>query len=206
MTSSPVKVPPDKAAQAFGRMADDYFVATILHKTFYKISSTLPFLHAHALELSAKAACHELGLSLTVLKNGHDLMGIYKILETEIPEIIDLIPTSAELNDYKNVWLRDDGTPQNITLPPPNELVRLELAYFVDNVMNLKYGFTKGLVAVSMLQISYSEINSSFLSLYRCCRAAYANIELNIRIKAELCRIFGDTPDTHQRIHTLLEI
>jgi hypothetical protein len=206
MSSSPITVPPDKAAQAFGQMADDYLFATVLHKSIYKMSSTLPFLHAHALELSAKAACHELGLSLADLRNGHDLMEIYRILETVIPEITGLIPTSSELNDYKNVWLRDYGTPQHITLPPPNELDRLELAYFVDNIMNLKYGFTKGLVSVSMIRISYSEINSSFLSLYRCCRAAYENIELNTRIKAEFCRIFGGTPETHQRIHALLEI
>jgi hypothetical protein len=206
MSSPLVKVPIDKAAQGFGQMADDYFLAIILHKTFYNMSSTLPFLHAHALELSAKAACYALDLSLSGIRNGHNLVEIYKLLKTKMPEINDLVPTNSELCDYKKVWIRDNGTNQQITLPDPPILDRLELAYFVDNVMNLKYGFTRDLMLLSMLKIAYAEINYSFLALYRCCRRVYADIELDARIKTEVHRIFGNTPDIHQKIYALLEI
>jgi hypothetical protein len=205
MSISPIQMPPDKVVQSFGEMADDYFIAIALHKSLHFTSLTLPFFHAHVLELSAKAACHKFRLSIN-LKDGHNLMGIYRILGKSVPGIENLMPTSSELHNYKKVWLRDNGTVQEITLPSPDELRRLELAYFVDNIKNLKYGFTKELVAISTTSLSTEYINNHFLSLYRCCRSQYANIEFNTRIKAELYRVFGNIPETNQRIYDWLEI
>ena len=66
----------------------------------------------------------------------------------------------------------------NVTLPPPDELDKLELAFILDNVMNLKYGFTKQLVQVSCVALCNKEINSRFLSLFNLCRNIYADAML----------------------------
>ena len=184
----------------FAQMADDFFFGILLLKTFESGNSSLPFLHAHVLELSAKAACYKLGIPITGINNGHDILGIYKLLEPSIPNIASVIPTSAHLTDYKNIWFPSDAPLSNVALPPPEELHKLELAYYVDNVMNLKYGFTKQLVQVSCLQVSYKEINSIFLLLFTACREIYLDNDLNLRIKNKIFGVFGDTDETKKKI------
>jgi Txe/YoeB family toxin of Txe-Axe toxin-antitoxin module len=169
-------------------------------------SGSLPFLHAHTLELSAKAACYQLGVSLASVKNGHDIIRIYGLLKSSLPNLNSAIPTGSHLTNYKKIWFPSNAPVSNVQLPPPDELDNLELAYFVDNVMNLKYGFTKQLIQVSSLAIAYKEVNSKFLALFRICRDTYADTDLNERLKGKIFGLFGRTIETEKKIYALLQI
>jgi hypothetical protein len=95
------------AIQTLSEMADDFLFAIIAVKRNDFTNNSLAFLHAHALELSAKAACYKLGID--VKNNGHNIMSIYSLLEHHIPQIKTLKPTNQELEEYKKTWLRGDS-------------------------------------------------------------------------------------------------
>ena len=189
----------------FGKMADDFFFCILMLKSSCSQNNSLPFLHAHTLELSAKAACLKLDIPLPS-KNGHNILDIYSLLQPILPSLEKDIPTSRHLWEYKKIWFNIKTQGHNIELPHPEELYKLELAYFVDNVMNLKYGFNKKMEQVSSVSISNKEINSGFLSLFNTCRNVYADSEINNEIKEKLYNVFGRSPETDRKIAALIKI
>ena len=66
-------------ATKLGELADDTLITIIVLKSKDNANDMLPFLHAHALELSAKAVCLKLNLNYKKLRDGHDLISIYKL-------------------------------------------------------------------------------------------------------------------------------
>lgn len=177
---------------SFGQMADDVLFNILITKNKDCSNSFLPFLHAHALELSAKAVCYKLNLDLKNIKNGHDIISIYKLIATKLPDIIKYIPTAENLKDYKKLWIPGVENKNNyeINCMPPN-ILQLELAYFVDNITNLKYGFNKELLSVSVLNVCFQDLNLCFLNLYKFCRDVYATPLNNEMFKKKVIETFG---------------
>jgi hypothetical protein len=198
--------PSQHVISSLGQLADDFFITVLLLKSSDPQNMALPFLHAHVLELSGKAACHALSASMSGLSNGHDIMGIYQCLAAKLPAVTTVLPTTSQMLQYPSVWFRPDGSTRDIELPPPDELDALELCYFIDNAMDLKYGFTKRLDQISGLHIPYAEINSRFLGLFRTSRDAYADADLNTRMKQRLYGPFGKSPETDRKLLALLGI
>ena len=146
---------PQHVASQFGPLADDFFISIAFLRGSDPDNLSLPFLHAHVLELSAKAVCHKLGVDIENVS--HDVLKIYALLRPHLPDIATLIPTPVHLDAYKKTWVREDAahrgvelplrTNERLTLEPQqrvevrlgsieerDELAARELAYFVTNV------------------------------------------------------------------------
>ena len=199
----------DKTRHMIDRMsetADDFFHSILILKTQDKQNNSIPFLHGHVLELSAKTACCKLDIDFSSAKHGHDVIKIYNLLKIKIPEIEPFIRTTLSLTKYKDIWLPGNSSNSNVQLTEQNELQRLELAYIIDNVMNLKYGFNKNYEQVSRIQIYYDSINEYFCSLFKLCRQTYQTDKLNNRLKQKMYTFFGKTESTNIRLKDLLDI
>ena len=192
------------AIQTLSEMADDFLFSIIAVKRNDFTNNSLAFLHAHALELSAKSACYKLGIDIK--KNGHNIMSIYSLLELHVPQIKSLRPTSQELDEYKKTWLRGDSSNTSFDIKNPDELYRMELSYFIDNTMNLKYGITKENIQVSLFEMSYAEINSHFMRLFNTCRNIYVTTELNERLKKKFFGAVGETKEVNELFDKLLNL
>jgi hypothetical protein len=187
-----------------GEKADDIFYNILLLKITDPTNGFLPFLYAHSLELSAKTAC--LKLEIDYSTNGHNLMDIYKSIAEKVPFIEKLIPTEVQLRDYKKIWVSSDPIlTKNINIldpkekqPNPDELLQLELAYFVDNVMNLKYGIDKKKSYVSLIQISYEGLNQHFTNLFIECRKTYSNEISDRRFEEKFLRTFQRSKENQE--------
>jgi hypothetical protein len=193
------------AAKVFAELADDFLFDILLLKANDKQNRSLPFLHAQALELSTKAVCYKSGIDFSKLRNGHDIVGICNLIAVSLPGIKPLIPTPEDLVSYKKFFVPSNAPNRDVHMPPPKDLHKIELAYFVDNAMNLKYGFTKELIQISIIGVSYAEMNTSFMALFNFCRHQYATDELNKRIRAKVLGFFKP-PDTEERLKDLLKI
>ncbi len=190
------------AIKTLSEMADDFLLGIIAIKRNDMTNNSLPFMHAHALELSAKAACYHLGID--VKKNGHDIMSIYKLLNEHIPVLSSLVPTVKEFEEYRKTWLIGNSTQPDLYIDDPMNLYRLELAYYIDNVMNLKYGLTKDNIRVSLFEISYKELNSHFLRLFNSCRKTYLTDELNDRYKKKVFSAVGQSKEIEEECEKML--
>lgn len=187
-------------------VADDFFYDILLLKSMDFTNSSIPFLHGHVLELSAKVACHKLKVDFSNVKNGHNVLEILELLKTKIPAIDPLIPSSASFEEYKDIWLPGNSSNSNVMLPPPKEMDELELAYIMDNVMDLKYGFKKNYSQVSKIDICHEAINQNFLQIFNLCRQTYMDDNLNNRIKEKIYKVFGKNEGTDKRMYDLLKI
>ncbi|MEI6124903.1 MAG: hypothetical protein WCQ95_14905 [Bacteroidota bacterium] len=176
-----------------GEMADDVLYSIILLTVTDRSNVFLPFLYGHALELSAKAAGIELNVDDKIL-NSHDIIPIYESIAKKLPTISQHIPTEEHIREYKNVWVSSGHVlTKNIDIlnpkhrqPTPNELKQWELAYFIENVKNLKYGFDKKKIFVSIIQITYNGLNPYFLNLFLACRNIYCIPSSNERLKKKV--------------------
>jgi hypothetical protein len=195
----------NKISERFGGIADDYFCSILVLKQTDSSNDSLPFLHAHCLELAAKAVAYKNNLNLSGI-NGHDILGIYKRIETINPAFTPLIPTNQHLIDYKKVYIRSDAASRNVVLPDPEELDKMELAYFIDNAMNLKYEYTKDFVQLSILKITGPSINQSFLKLYKLSRTEYSTPKLNQRLKKKISELYQGQSDLETRFFEPLGI
>lgn len=187
-----------------GEKADDIFYNIILLKNVDPTNRFLPFLYAHSLELSAKTVCLKLDIDYST--NGHNLMNIYKSISKKVPVIEKLIPTEKHLEDYKKIWVSSEPIlNKDINIldpkekqPNPDELLQLELAYFIDNVMNLKYGIDKKKSYVSLIQISYPSLNRHFANLFIECRCLYTNEASDNRFTEKFFRTFERTKENEE--------
>jgi len=193
-----------------GRTADDIIYNIILLKSTDPINSFLPFMYAHSLELAAKTAC--LILEIDYSTNGHNLMNIYKSLSEKVPTIKNYVPSEKHLVEYKKIWVSSEPIlTKNINIldpkekqPNPDELLQLELAYFIDNVMNLKYGVDRKKSYVSIIQISYPGINRHFINLFIECRKIYADDISDEQFTSKFYRTFGRTKENEEFLKNFL--
>jgi len=194
---------------SLGEMADDVFLSVCFLTIADSLNKFLPFLHGHVLELTAKTACKKLGLDYMQIKSksGHNLFEIFKLLQTKVPEIVPHLPTEEHFQNYQRVWVQTGAVlTKNINidfLPPPSELWKWELAFFMDNVMNLKYGVDKEDIYVSILQMTNKSLNPDFLNLFTICRSVYSIPRSNRTLKGKLIGIFQETEDTRKIIEFL---
>jgi hypothetical protein len=68
--------------------------------------------------------------------------------------------------------------------------------------MNLKYGFTREQVRVSIFEIFQKKLNQHFLDLFTACRKVYANDKLNQRLTKKLLTSFGTTEEINWILST----
>jgi len=190
------------AIRTLSEMADDFLLAIIAIKHNDKTNESLPFLHAHALELAAKTASYHFGIDIK--KRGHDIMSIYSLLESHIPNIKTLVPTRDEFETYRKTWLVGNSVETSFDIKNPEELFRLELAFYIDNVTNLKYGITKENIQVSLFDIFYKEINEHFLRVFITCRKTYMTDSLNTRFKKKIFGAVGQNVETEKKCDDLL--
>ena len=192
---------------SFGQLADDFFYNLLLMKGSDIGNNTIPFLHAHILELSVKAYClkNEINYSDS---GGHKIIDIYKRIATKSPELTLLLPASSDFIDYQSIWFPSNKPVSNVELLPQgsDKLDFLELAYILDNVMDLKYGFRKDFVQVSSISLSYPEVNKKFLDLFNFCRDGYKTVESNNTIKSKIFKLFGQTNETDSKIKNLINV
>lgn len=79
-------------------------------------------------------------------------MDIYPLLYKSIPNLKQFIPEVKDFVEYKKLWrpMKAGVTSYKIS-QMPSDIVKAELAYYIENVTNLKYGFTKNQLRVSVL-------------------------------------------------------
>jgi hypothetical protein len=178
------------------RMADDVLFSIFLLQSSDRGNGFLSFLHAHALELTAKSACLSLGIDYHGLKNGHDLKVIYEKIGAEVPEITPLVPDAEAFEKYRDVWIPTEPVLKkdiNLSyLPEPPKLFMWEVAYLIDNITNLKYGFDKKKVYVSVFRIEYDGFNPHFQKLIGGTRKIYKTKELDHKMRLKMYATFND--------------
>lgn len=189
----------------FGGIADDFFIAILFLKQTDFTNDSLPFLHAHCLELAAKSVVYKYGIDIQTI-NGHNIIGIYRRIEENYPEFSEFIPTDQHLDDYKKVFIRSNIPNRNAILPNPEELDKLELAFFLDNAKNLKYQFTLDFIQLSIFKISGQSINRSFFNLFNLSRKHYSNVTMDKKLKEKISNAFRDQKDLDKRFFDPLNI
>ena len=189
------------AITTLGGMADDFMLTILELKARDSANQTLPFLHGHALELSAKCAILQLEQSLDPDKLGHKIQKIYAKIAVCCPEFGCLLPKPNSYARYRSIWVRDGIPNQIIELPPPDLLDEYELCFFIENIVNLKYGLDKNMELLSPIHISHKSINSKFLNLFAGTRKIYATPDLNQRAMNRGEALFGSNQATASRLH-----
>src|SRR5437773_558871 len=61
-------------------------------------------------------------------------------------------------------------------------------AYFIDNIVNLKYGIDKTPAYISVISLHYDHFNPHYLNLLSFCRNIWSNSELNKRLKNKIMK------------------
>lgn len=168
----------------YSELVDDFLISIILLKVKDKSNCSLPFLYSHILEVSAKTACYKLGIYDNI--RGHNIREILRLLEEKLPAIKNYIPSDEDFKEYKKFWRPISEDDKAVFMPAPIDIDRRELAYFIDNCMNLKYGFTLELNQVSAVQLCNEYVNPEFVKLLKVCRDVYGTQKLNERLKSKL--------------------
>ena len=200
------KVSVQAAIQSLGTMADDFLLNFLLLKATAPQSKSLPFLQAHTLELVAKCALIKIENRLDPDFLSHKVLGIYKQISRQRPEVAALLPSINAFANYRTVYVSDTGTHQEVKLPEPTILEEYELAFFLDNLPNLKYGFSKKFELMSILHISSPEVNYKLRELISTTRAIYANQALNAAALESAQKVFGTDEKTLSKLKTFLGI
>lgn len=176
----------------WAKAADDFLLNVLLLKAKDYQNDALPFLHAHALELSAK--CALLTLDPVRKITDHKLKKIYDDIAARDTGFGNAIPSPGSFDNYKNLYSPQTGNNTNVTLPEnPEKIYEYELCYFIENVADLKYGFHKSMKLVSALSIKYEPINDKFLKLFFACRKIYKNEVLDRATEGKSMQIFGES-------------
>nr|MBN1228882.1 hypothetical protein [Anaerolineae bacterium] len=191
----------DVVAGNFGRLADDFMLDIILLKKRDFNNGSLPFLHAHVIELATKAAL--LNLEGKTLRLNHRIMDMLIHLAITLIELGPLIPSDEAFEKYRNLWLLDRGIDSyDIShIPSPDVLEEWELCYFIENIVDLKYGYTKDLRLVSMLSIVTPKLNQRFKRMFNVLRKQYSNSDATTQLLNRGLQVFGDT-DSNRSVLT----
>jgi len=182
-----------EVAEKFGRLADDFMLDIILLKKRDFQNESLPFLHAHVIELATKAALINADGKIESLN--HRIMDMLHRLATSIDKLGPLIPSDETFIKYRELWLKDRGAGNyKIThIPPPEVLEEWELCYFIENIVDLKYGYTKDLCLVSVLSVTTPILNQRFKRLFKALRQQYSNSNATKVLINRGLKIFGNT-------------
>lgn len=174
--------------ESFGNMADDFMLNIILLKKRDFQNQVLPFLHAHSLELASKAAALALGIEFPA--NQHNLRDLLSELSQSIDGLASVLPSEESYERYRELWLADSG-PMNYELSniPTEHLEDWELAYYVDNIVDLKYGTKKNGSLVSVLHVARPILNQKFKGIFRHLRSQYSD---SSEIVQRALTVFGD--------------
>ena len=187
----------------YSELADDFFLDILVLKQVDPINFSAPFLHAHCLELSGKTAA--LKLNVNYSKKGHEIMELYNILSATIPEISSLLPTAQDFLDYKQLWIKEADVSKGVEFPEEN-FSKLELAYFIENIKDLKYGFNKKHEAISALHVFSKSFNTDFGKLYNTCRKQYSSKELDTRLIEKLKKAFNSATNIENELKKLIDL
>jgi len=173
-------------------MADDFVLNIILLKKRDCLNLSMPFLHAHALELSSKAALSHLG---SEVDPKHHIREMLDTLAETVEGLRELLPSDDAFSRYHELWLSDDGAGKYelSSIPAPQVCEEWELCYFIENVVDLKYGTRKDQSLVSMLDIATPKLNRRFKKVFRLLRSQYSSQESSSRIVNRGLGIFGAT-------------
>jgi hypothetical protein len=203
---------PNSMAFQLGSMADDFFFSIVILKQADSASRTLPFLHAHCLELSAKAACYKIDPTEKALGN-HEIMKLYDKIATRDSDMHSILPNDTYFTGYRNFFVPenlatsydyDNSVPRNVV--SPSEFFKYEISYFIEEIIGLKYGVTKKMETISLKRYAYSEVNPEFLKIFNFCRKIYTNLQMDNRIKEKMYSKFEKTEDTDKFIARLLNL
>jgi len=168
----------------YSNLADDFFMDLVFLKVNDIQNTTIPFIYAHTLEISAKTACFYSDIWDGV--KGHDIRKVLELLKTKIPEVADYLPSGADFTEYKQFWKPTSQSDNAVIMPQPKDFDRLELAYFIDNCANLKYGFNLEHEQISAVHVATDDINFEFVKLFKICRDVYCSDSLNDRLRSKL--------------------
>lgn len=183
----------DEVVEKFGRLADDFMLDIILLKKRDFQNESLPFLHAHVIELATKAALINTNGKIESLN--HRIMDMLSRLATSINDLGKLIPSNEAFIKYRELWIRDRGAGnyEISQIPAPELLEEWELCYFIENIVDLKYGYTKDLCLVSVLSVSTPNLNQRFKKLFKVLRKQYSNSDATTALINRGLKIFGNT-------------
>jgi hypothetical protein len=176
-----------------GRIADDVFFAIVVLKESDCESRILPFLHAHCLELSAKAACRVSAIKDKSTKE-HGIEPLLEKLSSLHPDLKDLLLDKQYFDNYPKLFAPEgsvDFSKLEIPLPaiaPFYELQKYEMAYLICNVVHLKYEMDLRDKFVSEIRYPYEEINTNFLNLFTFCRKLYKDQVMDEKLQEKLGR------------------
>ncbi len=171
-------------------MADDFILSILMLKSKDCESLALPFLHAHALELSAKCALLTLDPRANV--SHHNLKLLYDDIAKFQTEFSSAIPPQESFEISKKLYPPPTGGSTIVTWPENMDRIwEYELCYFIANVADLKYGFFKDGKQVSVTQIPSEQVNREFLKLFFACRRIYKNDDLDGIIRCKSVKVFG---------------
>jgi len=183
----------DEVAGKFGRLADDFMLNIILLKKRDFQNESLPFLHAHVIELATKAALINVEGEIESLN--HRIMDMLYRLANSVDELGTLIPSDEAFIKYRELWLSDRGPGNYVisNIPAPEVLEEWELCYFIENIVNLKYGYAKDLRLVSVLSVATPTLNQRFKRLFKVLRKLYSNSDATTILINRGLKIFGNT-------------
>jgi hypothetical protein len=190
-------------ANRYGMMADDFLLTILLLKNFDYCNTGLPFIHAHVLELSAKAALYTLDPNALSDNVGHNIRYIYSRLSQLIEGFPELLPSERSFQSYNDLWWNGDGPHTVEKIPPPDELCEWELCYFIDNIVDLKYGYKKNHKLISALDIATKNLNHKFMAIFGACRKQYANIKMNAAALQKGAIMFGSTDENMRYLNKI---
>lgn len=190
----------EKIKIEFAQLADDFFVLVLLAKKTPELANrALPWIFSHILELSLKASCIIFGQKFY----GHDLSSLWSSVQDKIT-VVNLWPEELHFEMYRKVFIREGAKPILDSLPAPEHLYKAELAYWIDNIVDLKYGFDLKSKMVSIVHISYEGLNPAFLRLFKTLRDTYRDSNLNKRYEAKIKALFPNPEFQKESIGLLI--
>lgn len=187
--------------EAFAELADDFFIIALLAKTTpEKENQSLPWIFSHIIELSLKSCCIKFNKKFS----GHELGTLWDSIKDKVANN-ELWPEPMHFEMYKNLFI--SGKTKNPILkgiPTPEHLYKVELAYWIDNIKDLKYGFNKESQMVSIVHMVYEGLNPDFLKLYRFLRDNYKNENLDLRYSKKIKALFSQEEFSNTTIELLI--
>ena len=186
----------------FSKMADDFFILTILSKiTPENTNETLPWFFSHIIELALKTCC----IKFDKPSQGHILYNLWNQIKENFLEK-DIWPGNDHFEKYKKIFIRGDASDKTIrSLPKPDDLYKTELAYWIDNIRDLKYGFDLKATRISMISLSYTGMNLAFLKLFKTLRDKYKNKNLDERYIKKIKSLFPNLAFQEETIRLLID-
>lgn len=206
-------IPLEQIIESYAELADDFFCDLLLIKwqpitTESVISGSIPFLHAHALELSVKTMALNLDIDFRYVSGKkiwwHDIKSMYEKISETYPDILLLLPAQVNYSEAKLLYFNSNDVGTSLFIPNPQDANILELAFYIENVMNLKYWFTQDFVRLSWFMMHSNSVNPKFLALFKYCRDYYKNDVLNKRIQRRIISIAWNNDEVVRFINHLI--